>query len=170
MQQSLRATRNEPTLRRGGRRGQRIVFALVCLFLLTPACVARAQQPFVTDDADVTEKGKFHFEFSNEFDLLQPAAFPNLRQNTASFELDYGLLKNVEVDIEVPLIVILNARGVTQPRAFGPGDTRFSVKYNFVKERDGSGRPALAASFSIELPTGDATQQLGSGVTDFALS
>jgi hypothetical protein len=132
--------------------------------------VARAQQPFVTDDADVTAKGKFHFEFSNEFDLLQPAAFPNLRQNTASFELDYGLLKNVEVDIEAPLIMILNARGVTQPRAFGPGDTRFSVKYNFLKEHDGSRRPALAASFSIELPTGDAARQLGSGVTDFTLN
>ena len=94
----------------------------------------------------MTEKGKFHLEFSNEFDLLQPAAFPNLKQNTASFELDYGLLKNVELDIEAPLITILNARGAQPPTAFGLGDTRFWVKYNFLRERDGSRRPALAAS------------------------
>lgn len=129
-----------------------------------------AQQPFVTDDADVTEKGKFHFEFSNEFDLLQPAAFPNLKQNTASFELDYGLLEKVEVGVEAPLIMILNASGATPRNAFGLGDTKFSVKYNFLREREGSQRPALAASFSVELPTGDAAQQLGSGVTDFTLN
>ena len=170
MQQSLRATHTKTILRREGRRGRRIIFGLVCLFLLAPASSAHAQQPFVTDDADVTEKGKFHLEFSNEFDLLQPAAFPNLKQNTASFELDYGLVKNVEVQIEAPLITILNARGAQPPTAFGLGDTRFSVKYNFLRERDGSRRPALAASFGIELPTGDAAQQLGSGVTDFILN
>ena len=170
MQQSLRATRNETILRREGKRGRRIFLGLVCLFLLAPGFSARAQQPFVTDDADVTGKGKFHFEFSNEFDLLQPAVFPNLRQNTASFELDYGLLKDVEVQIEAPLITILNAREAQPQTAFGLGDTRFSVKYNFLKERDGSRRPALSASFSIELPTGDAAQQLGSGVTDFILN
>ena len=153
------------------RRGFR--FRLVCAlaFLLAAfAPHARAQQPFVTDDADVTDRGKFHLEFSNEFDLLQPAAFPNLRQNAASFELNYGLLKDVEVGVEAPLITIFNARGATPRTAFGLGDTRLSVKYNFLKEREGSRRPALAASFGVELPTGDARSQLGSGVTDYVLN
>ena len=142
---------------------------LVCLLLaLTPP--ARAQQPFVTDDADVTERGEIHFEFSNQFDLLQPEAFPGLRQNTASFELAYGLFDNVEVSVEAPLIMIFNARGTSPRTAFGVGDTNLSVKYNFLKEREGSRRPALAASFSLELPTGDTDRQLGSGVADFTLN
>jgi hypothetical protein len=131
---------------------------------------ANAQQPFVTDDADVTGRGKFHFEFGNEFDLLRPEAFPNLKQNTASFELAYGLFKNVEVSVEAPLITIFNARGSPPRTAFGVGDTNLSVKYNFLKERDGSRRPALAASFGVELPTGDAARQLGSGVADYTLN
>ena len=145
--------------------------ALALLLLLAPASVARAQQPFVTDDADVTDKGKLHFEFSNEFDLLPASAFPSVRQNAASFELAYGLVENVEVSVEAPLITIFNARGAAAPRAvFGLGDTSLSVKYNFLKERDGSRRPALAASFSLETPTGDAARRLGSGVADFTLN
>jgi hypothetical protein len=62
---------------------------ILSLSLLTPSS-AQAQQPFVTDDANVTPKGHFHFEFSNEFDLLQRSSYPSLRQNTADFELDYG--------------------------------------------------------------------------------
>lgn len=164
-----RTTRAGTILRPGGRVGRRIICGLVCL-LLAPALAADAQQPFVTDDADVTDRGKFHLEFSDEFDLLQPEAFPNLKQNTASFELAYGLLENVEVSVEAPLIAIFNARGTTPRTAFGVGDTNLSVKYNFLRERDGSRRPALAASFSVELPTGDAERQLGSGVADYTLN
>src|SRR5687768_17143843 len=69
----------------------------VLFFLL--ASTVQAQQPFVTDDADVTPKGRFHFEFSNEFDLLQRSLFPNLKQNTADFELDYGLFEGVEIRV-----------------------------------------------------------------------
>ena len=171
----MRATGAQTVVRRGGGACPQIIRALACRLLL--ACLllaaappARAQQPFVTDDADVTKKGKFHFEFSNQFDLLQPEAFPKLRQNAASFELAYGLFENVEVSVEAPLIAIFNARGVTPRTAFGVGDANLSVKYNFLKEREGSRRPALAASFSVELPTGDTDRQLGSGVADFTLN
>lgn len=145
--------------------------ALLLLFITFAVPSTRAQQPFVTDDSDVTEKRKFHFEFSNEFDLLQRDAFPNLKQNTASFELAYGLLKNVEVSIEVPLLTIFNAREPGVPRTVsGPGDTNFSVKYNFLQEREGSRRPALTISGSIEIPTGSVRRQLGSGLADFSLN
>jgi hypothetical protein len=140
---------------------------LVCL----AAACAGAQQPFFTDDADVTQRGRFHFEFSNQFDVLQRDAFPNLKQNTASFELAYGLLKDVEVSIEAPLITLFNARNAGLPRTVsGPGDTNFSVKYNFLPEREGSRRPAFTVSGSVEIPTGSTGRQLGSGVADFSLN
>ena len=68
---------------------------MLLLVVLGPA-TAKTRQPFVTDDADTTHKGHFHFEFSNEFDWLQRSTFPNLKQNTADFELDYGLFDRVE--------------------------------------------------------------------------
>jgi hypothetical protein len=122
---------------------RRLSFAIAAFCSLVVNCElgARAQQPFITDDADVTPKGKFHFEFSNSFDLLQRSSYPNLKQNMASFELNYGLPGGVEIGVESPLITIFNARGSNPRTAFGAGDTNLSVKYNFLPEADGSRRP-----------------------------
>ncbi|MDW8412442.1 MAG: transporter [Acidobacteriota bacterium] len=138
--------------------------------LLLWQTVALAQQPFLTDDADVTEHRKLHFEFSNEFDFLNPSASPNLRQNTSSFELNYGIFKNVEIGIECPLITIFNEKGTMPQTPFGIGDTNFSIKYNFLKEQEGKRHPAMSLSFNLEIPTGDVSKQLGSGVEDFFLN
>jgi hypothetical protein len=138
--------------------------------LLVPGPETKAQQPFVTDDSDTTPKHHFHFEFSNEFDLLQPSSFPNRKQNTADFELDYGLTDRIEIGLESPWLIIFNAPGTTPTRASGIGDTNVSLKYNFLRERENSRRPAFAIAFNLELPTGDTKRQLGSGLTDFYLN
>jgi hypothetical protein len=44
------------------------------------------------------------------------------------------------------------------------------LKYNFLKERDGSRRPAMAITASFEVPTGNVNRQLGSGLFDFYLN
>ena len=143
---------------------QALIFtALLCL----SGSFVRAQQPFVTDDADVTPRRKFHFEFSNEFDILQRSAFPSRNQNTAEFELDYGLFENVEIGFIAPLITIINDRNADLRRPTGIGDVSLALKYNFLKEKEGSRRPALAVALSFEIPTGDKGRQLGSGLADF---
>jgi hypothetical protein len=146
----------------------KIAFTLSFLFLI--ASTARAQQPFVTDDADVTPRGKFHFEFSNQLDWLQRSSLPNVRQNTASFELGYGLFENIELAVEVPLITIFNTAGTTPKRVSGVGDTNIALKYNFLKEREGSRLPAMALGANFEVPTGDTKRQLGSGLADFYIN
>jgi hypothetical protein len=143
----------------------KILFAVSVLVMTVS--VVDAQQPFLTDNTDTTPKRHFHFEFSNEFDLLQNSAFPSRKQNTADFELDYGVFDNFEVGIESPLLTIMNARGTAPLRTTGIGDTNVSLKYNFLKEREHSRRPALAIAFNLELPTGDTKRQLGSGLADF---
>lgn len=129
-----------------------------------------AQQPFITDDADVTPKRRFHLEFSNEFDWLNRDAFPSLRQNTTDVEFGYGLFEGVEISVSAPLITIFNDHGTTPRRVFGIGDTNVSLKYNFLVERETSRRPALALAFNLELPTGDHSRQLGSGLADFYIN
>ncbi len=143
--------------------------ALPILLFLLPASTF-SQQPFVTDDADTTPKGHFHFEFSNELDLLQRESFPSLRQNTADFELDYGLFERLELGFEVPMLTIYSEVGTETRRVGGVGDANISVKYNFLKERENSRRPALAIAFNVELPTGDVGKQLGSGLEDFYIN
>src|SRR6185436_16403491 len=98
-------------------------------------------QPFTTDDADVTPRHKFHFEFSNEYDVLQRASFPNRKQNTADFELDFGLFHNVEIGFEAPLLTLINDRSAEFRSATGIGDSNISLKYNFLREKPHSRRP-----------------------------
>jgi len=127
-----------------------------------------AQLPFYTDDPAVTEQGTFHFEFFNEFDSLQSSQYPNLRQNTANFKLNYGLPHLLELDIDAPYLSIF--RAVAIPGAEGPGDFNMGVKWEFRQLTQGSHLPALAASLYIEFPTGNERQQLGSGLTDYWLN
>jgi hypothetical protein len=147
----------------------KLILAITFALYLAPAN-AGAQQPFFTDDADVTDHKNFHFQLSNQYDLLQRSSYPSLRQNTTVFELDYGLLKNVEIGVDGPLIAISNSRITTPKTPFGFGDLDFHVKYNFLRERKGSRLPALTGTVSVELPTGNAREQLGSGLTDYFLN
>jgi hypothetical protein len=141
-----------------------LAFLLCTLGLARPL---QAQLPFYTDDPAVTDRGKFHFEFFNEYDALQ-LQYPNVHQNTANYKLNYGLPRNLEIDVDVPYLAIL--RAAATPDAIGGGDTNLGIKWEFHKQEHGSHVPALAASLYIELPTGDSSRQLGSGLTDYWLN
>lgn len=126
-----------------------------------------AQMPFYTDDPAVTKSGVLHFEFFNEFDGLQPSQYPNLRQNTANFKLNYGLPYRLELDLDAPYLSIFRAVGAQN--SDGLGDTNLGVKWNF-RAVSPSHIPALGASFYVEFPTGNVRQQLSSGRTDYWLN
>lgn len=138
---------------------------LACLLCVSGRLYA--QLPFYTDDTAVTEPEKWHFESFNEYDALQ-LQYPNLKQNTANFKLNYGLPHNLEVDVDFPYLSIYRSAG-NRPST-GVGDTNLGIKASFRKESPTSRTPALAASFYVELPTGDASQQLGSGLNDYWLN
>ena len=126
-----------------------------------------AQLPFYTDDTSVTERGKFHLEFFNEYDALQ-LQYPNLRQNTSNLKLNYGLPYDLELDVDAPYISIQRSPGITPSN--GVGDTNLGIKWSILKEAKGRAHPSVGASFYVEFPTGDASQQLGSGLPDYALN
>ncbi len=145
--------------------------ARILLLVFCGICNARpllAQLPFYTDDPAVTEVGKLHFEFFNELDALQSSQYPNLRQNTANFKLNYGLPCHLELDVDAPYLSIFRAAGAQN--SGGPGDTDLGVKWNFRRVSQASRLPALSASLYIEFPTGNARQQLSSGLTDYWLN
>ena len=85
--------------------------SLVCT-VLRVACILclpgrlYAQLPFYTDDTSVTERGKWHFEFFDEYPR-SPASIPHQNQNTANYKLkNYGLPHNLEIDIDSPYLSI----------------------------------------------------------------
>jgi hypothetical protein len=143
----------------------RLLLLLSCSFLTGPLV---AQMPFYTDNADVTDEGTLHFEFFNEYDGLQSAQYPDLRQNTFNYKVNYGFPHGLELDFDAPYLSIFRASG-SQTSA-GPGDTDMGIKWNFHKAPHPWGIPALSASLYIEFPTGDESQELGSGLTDYWLN
>jgi hypothetical protein len=90
----------------------RVLLPLACMLWLCGKL--HAQLPFYTDDTTVTEPGKWHFEFFNEYDALQ-LQYPNLKQNTANFKLNYGLPHNLEVNVDFPYRAIYRTRGTSLP-------------------------------------------------------
>ena len=143
---------------------------LLALFGFLVTLTAHAQQPFLTDDADVTEYKHFHIQFSNEFDVLQRFDYPSLTQNTSVLEVGYGVWRNLEVSVNGPLIDISNSRIITPRHLVGLGDIELQVKFNPIKEKEGSRMPALAATFAIEFPTGNTNKGLGSGLADYFIN
>lgn len=142
----------------------RLLFLAVCAL---PAC---AQLPFYTDDPAVTEPGKWHFEFFDEIDALQHPLFPDLKQNTANYKLNYGLPHNLELDVDSPYLSIFRALGDLPGSSVGVGDTNLGIKWQIHKEAPSSRVPAFGASLYVEFPTGDVKQELGSGLMDYWLN
>ncbi|HEX4565090.1 MAG TPA: hypothetical protein VH138_00610 [Vicinamibacterales bacterium] len=74
---------------------------LLAVCLLWPSTVA-AQQPFYTDDADVTARGKVHFDFFNEYDWLKDGQAPHHLQRGqlqalagGNYDMGHGLTFDV---------------------------------------------------------------------------
>ena len=140
---------------------------LLILFTVSAAPLT-AQMPFYTDNADVTNQGTLHFEIYNELDDLQSALYPDLRQNTTNFKVNYGLPRNLELDFDIPYLAI--HRAISSQNSSGNGDSDMGIKWNFFKAPHPRRTPSLSASLYIEFPTGDERQSLGSGLTDYALN
>ncbi len=146
----------------------RWIFFLITFVFLSSSRVY-GQIPFYTDDADTTEKGKFHIEFFNEHDWLQKSSLPGKRQNTSNFTLNYGLTDRIELGINAPVIKIFHTQESMLGNPMGIGDTQLGVKVRLRDEREGSRLPAISVVFYVEAPTGSMRKQIGSGVTDYWL-
>lgn len=153
----------------GNFRFRLLIIAALFICPLFGEISASVQQPFVTDNTDVTDKGKFHFETSSEIDRLQNSLFPIKYQNGLHATLAYGLLKDVEVSATGDFLTLVSDRSVSPRLVSGIGDTTFAVKYNFRRERENSQIPAMTVSAFVQFPTGDASRSLGSGITDYGI-
>jgi hypothetical protein len=149
----------------------RAVILLQILFSLAAwsGALLVAQMPFYTDNPDVTDRGTLHFEFLDEFDGLQSAQFPDLRQNTFNCKANYGLPYGLELNFDAPYLSVY--RAPISQTSHGLGDLDAGIKWNFRKASGPLSSPSLAASLYLVFPTGDTSQSLGSGgITDYWLN
>src|SRR5512138_1706185 len=110
--------------------------SLAIAIVLVSTTSVHAQLPFYTDDADTTDKHRFHLELSNETDWLQESSHPGRRQNTTVFSLNYGLTSRIELGVNAPFIKIYNDPTSGRGNPSGIGDTQFGVKIRLLYERE----------------------------------
>lgn len=72
------------------------------------------------------------------------------------FELNYGLVPNVQVHLVAPLGYVKTESG----RHYGYMDTELGLKYRFINKDNGL---QIGVFPLVELPTGDKEKQLGNG-------
>jgi len=145
--------------------------ALILAGALAAAAVrANGQTPFLTDDAGVTPKGLWNFEYFNQYAVLPRSAAPDHWQEWSNFVAQYGVVPNLELNVDFPILLINRYSGAELADAFGLGDIDFAAKYRIVDEDPAGWRPAFAMSAAIEVPSGNSKTQLGSGFTDFVVN
>jgi len=127
--------------------GIRIVGVVVLCLMLLPG--AWAGPPFVTDDPEPVELG--HWEVYISSMILRDAS--GITGTLPHVEVNYGAASNLQAHIILPY-------SFNQPNM---GNT----KYRFAQETDQS--PMIGVFPLIKVPTGDASEGLGSGRFQFFL-
>jgi len=113
-----------------------------------------AGPPFVTDDPEPVEYR--HWEF---YVASQDAKTADGWSGTAPhFEVNYGAIRNLQLHLIAPLAYDSPAHG---SRHYGYGDTEIGAKYRFIQET--ASVPQVGIFPLLEIPTGNADDDLGSG-------
>ena len=79
-------------------------------------------------------------------------------------EFNYGIFQNTQFHVVFPMAFDVPKQG---EKHFGYGDTEVGVKYRFVEQTDVI--PSIATFPIAELPTGNESNNLGNGKTQFYL-
>jgi hypothetical protein len=115
---------------------------------------AQAGPPFVTDDPELPPPGGW--EINVPFILERTPG--QTEMNAPLFDLNYGLLPNVQLKLEIPVDVVRNDHCGT---AAGPGDLLFGIKWRLFE--DEKSQIQVSVYPQALLPTGNHGHGLGDG-------
>ena len=149
--------------------------SLLALIVLALAPVAaRAEVPYVTDDAGTQGRGNWQLELTGEYvqhdktaDVAGVPVNQKRKVTTGGPVLTYGVTENVDVAIGASYLrdqIVEN--GTTIQDARGVTDTTVEVKWRFY-EREGL---SLAVKPGLLLPTGNENEGLGTGAVSWGVN
>jgi hypothetical protein len=131
----------------------RFVLVLAAAILLGPTA-GHAGPPYLTDDPEPVELGHWEFYLGIQHFIARGFA----TGAAPLTELNYGALPGLQLHV---LGQLTYARPSGGPTSYGVGDTEIGTKIRFVNE--GDRLPMMGLYPMLELPTGDAGRQLGTG-------
>jgi len=137
----------------------RFLLASSCAVLLvTAGRPAFAGPPFVTDDPEPVEYGKWEINSAFQTTYVKGAhggSWPTIDANYGPFE---------DTQFHFNLSTVYTAEDGHGTHA-GFGDSEIGVKYRFVHEDEEGWQPQIAIYPNIDFPTGTANRGLGAGHT-----
>jgi hypothetical protein len=113
-----------------------------------------AGPPFVTDDPEPVDYQHWEFYIASQHTQTSDG----WSGTAPHFELNYGVITNVQLHLIAPLAYDAPKNGAAQ---YGYGDTELGVKFRFLQET--SLLPQAGVFPLLEIPTGDRSRGLGSG-------
>ena len=120
------------------------------------ALTVLAGPPFLTDDPQPVDYQHWEFYIASQ----HAEAAGGWSGTAPQFELNYGVVPNVQLHLIAPLAYDAPSAGSAR---YGYGDTELGAKCRFLQESD---RVPQAAIFPIvEVPTGSESEGLGDGHT-----
>ena len=117
------------------------------------ATAAVAGPPYVTDDPEPTDLGKWEV-----YGFSSGTFFRHASEGEGGFDINYGGAENLQLTAVVSLDTNHEAG---ESSHVGIADTELGVKYRFLRQHEGSWLPDVAFFPKIDLPT--AGERFGSG-------
>jgi hypothetical protein len=121
--------------------------------LISIVSVTAAGPPFKTDDPQPVDYRHWEFYVAS----LQQFERQMTGASCPHFEVNYGVVPNVQLHLVAPLGYVHTVEGTH----YGYSDTELGVKYRFLEETETM--PQIGVFPLLEIPTGDEDEQLGSG-------
>ena len=129
-------------------------FVILLFQIIITTFVAWAGPPFVTDDPEPV--GYRHWEIDVASQMLKDK--DGISGTAPHFEINYGLLPDVDLHTIIPLSYVSPNEGSTN---YGFGDIELGIKCRFVQESDWL--PMVGTFPLVDLPTGNHGRGLGNG-------
>jgi len=117
---------------------------IILLFFIGLCNLVLGGPPFITDDPEPVEFMHWEFYISS-INQLQPG---NLSGTLPHFEINYGVVKNVQIHLLLPFNYSFTTHQKIQ---YGYAYTEIGVKYRFIKENNFF--PQIGTFPIIEVPT-----------------
>jgi hypothetical protein len=110
--------------------------------------------PFLTDDPEPVDYQHWEFYIAS----MDTKTSDGWSGTAPHFELNYGVVPNVQLHLIAPLAYDAPTSGKSH---YGYGDTELGVKFRFLQETNWV--PQAGIFPLLELPTGNANENLGNG-------
>jgi len=123
------------------------------------AIPASAGPPYVTDDPEPTDTGKWEV-----YGFGTGTSFDHGIAGEGGFDINYGAARDLQVSGVVSLAY---QHDDGDPSHAGLADTELGAKYRFLHQQDGSWMPDVSLFPKVELPTAD--RRFGSGKLGFSI-